>query len=150
MRIFNIHGSGVLTALFGCCMAGTMWNCCCLSASSVYTIQSFTSLQRHFIQSHIGRVCVFSCILPPAFLAEWPGSFTAVTRGWNGYWSKSQHRKLTLEKKILPLLPGLEPGTLRSWIRCSNHWAILAPHQTGQHYYNSYCSDCTELFFKLV
>ena len=32
---------------------------------------------------------------------------TAVTRGRNGYGSKSQHRKLTLEKKILPsLLPG--------------------------------------------
>ena len=28
----------------------------------------------------------------------------AVTRGWNGYRNKSQHRKLTLEKKILPPL----------------------------------------------
>ena len=27
---------------------------------------------------------------------------TAVTRGWNGYRIKSQHRKLTLEKKISP------------------------------------------------
>ena len=27
-RIFNIHRSGVLTALFGCCMAGATWNCC--------------------------------------------------------------------------------------------------------------------------
>ena len=27
---------------------------------------------------------------------------TAVTQGWNGYQSKSHHRKLTLEKKILP------------------------------------------------
>ena len=34
---------------------------------------------------------------------------TAVTPGWNGYRKKSQHRKLTLEKKILPpLLPGLD------------------------------------------
>ena len=40
---------------------------------------------------------------------------TAVTRGWNGYRNKSQHRKLTLEKKILlQLLLGLEPGTFRS------------------------------------
>ena len=46
----------------------------------------------------------------------------AVTRGWNGYRNKSQHRKLTLEKKILPpLLRGLEPGTFRSGIRRSNH-----------------------------
>ena len=31
-------------------------------------------------------VCVLRCNLPPALLAEWPGSFTcnAVTRGWNG------------------------------------------------------------------
>ena len=27
---------------------------------------------------------------------------TAETQGWNGYRNKSQHRKLTLEKKILP------------------------------------------------
>ena len=27
---------------------------------------------------------------------------TAVTRGWNGYRNKSQHRESTLEKKIIP------------------------------------------------
>ena len=33
---------------------------------------------------------------------------TVVTRRWNGYRNKSQHKKLTLEKKILPpLLKGL-------------------------------------------
>ena len=53
---------------------------------------------------------------------------TAVTRGWNGYRNKSQHRKSTLEKKILPpLLQGFEPVTFRSWVRRSNHWAIPAP-----------------------
>ena len=47
---------------------------------------------------------------------------TAVTRGWNGYRNKSQHRKLTLEKKILPpLLRGIEPGTFLSRVRRSNH-----------------------------
>ena len=50
---------------------------------------------------------------------------TAVPRGWNWYRHKCQHRKLTMEKKILPpLLPGLEPATFRSRIRRSNHWAI--------------------------
>ena len=35
----------------------------------------------------------------------------AVTRRWNGYRNKSQHRKLTLEKKILPpLLQGHDDG----------------------------------------
>ena len=45
-----------------------------------------------------------------------------VTRGWNGYQNKSQHRKLTMEKKILPpLLQGFEPATFRSRVRRSNH-----------------------------
>ena len=40
---------------------------------------------------------------------------TAVTRGQNRYPNKSQHRKLTLNKKIPPpLLPGLEPAILQS------------------------------------
>ena len=38
---------------------------------------------------------------------------TAVTQGRNGYWNKSQHRMLTLEKKIYPLLlHGLKPMTV--------------------------------------
>ena len=50
---------------------------------------------------------------------------TAVTRGWNGYRNKSQHRKLTLEKKILPpLLQGFKPATFWSRVRRTNHWAI--------------------------
>ena len=40
---------------------------------------------------------------------------TVVTQGWNRYRDKSQHRKLTLENKILPLLlPGLKPATFQS------------------------------------
>ena len=49
---------------------------------------------------------MFSCNLPPALLQN-DGDLlhaTAVTLGWNGYRNKSQHRKLTLEKKILPPL----------------------------------------------
>ena len=53
---------------------------------------------------------------------------TAVTQGWNGYQNKSQHRKLTLEKKILlPLQQGFEPTTFRSRVWRSNHWATPAP-----------------------
>ena len=51
-----------------------------------------------------------------------------VTRGWNGYRNKSQHRKSTTEKKILPpFQQGFEPATFQSRVRCSNHWAIPAP-----------------------
>ena len=53
---------------------------------------------------------------------------TAVPLGWNGYWNKSQHRKLNMEKKILlPLRWGLKPKTFLSWVWRSNHWAITAP-----------------------
>ena len=60
---------------------------------------------------------LFGCNTPPALLAEWPGPFschcgyTGVERTPN----KSQHTKMTLEKKILPpLLPGFELATFRS------------------------------------
>ena len=47
---------------------------------------------------------------------------------WNRYRNKSQHRKSTLEKKILPpLQQGFEPATFQSRVRRSNHWAIPAP-----------------------
>ena len=47
---------------------------------------------------------------------------TAVTREWNGYRNKIQHRKSTLEKKILlPLLQGFDPSTFQSRVRHYNH-----------------------------
>ena len=53
---------------------------------------------------------------------------TAVTRGWNGYRNKSQHRKLTLEMKILlpSSTPALEPATSRVR-RSTGHWAAPLP-----------------------
>ena len=48
----------VVTALFACYVAGATWNCCHLGALSMDTIQQCTSLQCHFIWSHIHRVCV--------------------------------------------------------------------------------------------
>ena len=84
----------------------------------------------HFMQSHIRKV--HACLAVTCHLCFWQNDqgllcATAVTRGWNGYQNKSQHRKLTLEKKIIPpLLPGFEPATFRSRVRRSNHWAIPA------------------------
>ena len=43
---------------YGCYMAGATWNCCRLGARSLYTIQPCTSLQCHFIRSHIRKVCM--------------------------------------------------------------------------------------------
>ena len=87
----------------------------------------------HFMQSHIRKV--YACLAVTCHLPFWQNDrgllvlrATAVTWGWNGYRNKSQHRKLTLAKKILPpLQQGFEPATFRSWVQCSNHWAIPAP-----------------------
>ena len=85
-------------------MAGATWNCCRLGASSVYTIHTCTSLQCHFIRSHIGRVHVFLAVT--CHLHFWQNtSVCAVARGWNGSRNKSEHRTLALEQKILPPLP---------------------------------------------
>ena len=75
----------------------------------------------HFMQSHIRKV--YACLAVTCHLHFWRNDrgllrATAVTRGWNGHRNKSQHRKLTLEKKILPpLLQGFEPTTFRSRVR---------------------------------
>ena len=88
----------------------------------------------HFMQSHIRKV--YACLAVTCHLHFWLDDrdllrATAVARGWNGYRSRSQHRKLTLEKKIFPLLPqGFEPATFQSRVRRSNHWAIPAPAET--------------------
>ena len=76
-------------------------------------------------------VCTFRCNLPPALLAEWPGSFTCHCSNPDLEWTpnKSQHAKLTPEKKILPtLLPGFELATFWSRVRRSNQQAVPADH----------------------
>ena len=54
---------------------------------------------------------VYACLAVTCHLHFWQNDrdflrATVVTRGWNGYRNKSQHRKSTLEKKILPPSPG--------------------------------------------
>ena len=78
-----------------------------------------------FMQSYI--ICkVHACLSVTCHLHVWQNDrnllrATEVTRGWNGYRNKRRHRKLTLEKKILPpLLPGLEPANFRSRVRRFN------------------------------
>ena len=79
---------------------------------------------RHFMQSHIPKV--YACLPVTCHLHLWQNDrdllrATAVTRGWNGYRNKSQHRKLTLEKKIFPVLrQGFEPATFQSRVQRSN------------------------------
>ena len=90
-----------------------------------------TNAKARFNKIHIRKVYV--CLAVTCHLHFWQNDWdflraTVVTRGWNGYRNKSQHRKSTLEKKILlPFQQGFEPATFQSRVRCSNHWAIPAP-----------------------
>ena len=68
---------------------------------------------------------VYACLAVTCHLHFWQNDrdflrATVVTRGWNGYRNKSQHRKSTLEKKILPpFQQGFEPATFQSRVRRS-------------------------------
>ena len=60
------------------------------------------------MQSHICKV--YACLAVTCHLPFWQNDqdrlrATAVTRGWNGYRNRSQHRKLTLERKKIPAAP---------------------------------------------
>ena len=95
-----------------------------------------TNAEAQFNKIHIRKV--YECLAVTCHLHFWQNDrdflrATVVTRGWNGYRNKSQHRKSTLEKKILPLFQqGFEPATFQPWVRCSNHWAIPAPWKHDQ------------------
>ena len=113
-RHLGAHSVNTIQPCTGCYMAGATWNCCHLGASFVNIIQPSTSLQSLHSKPHMWGACVFSCNLPPALLAEWPGSSMGVE--W------IPNRKLTLEENVfLPLLRGFEPTTSEPWIRRSNH-----------------------------
>ena len=56
----------------------------------------------HFMQSHIRKV--YACLAVTCHLRFWQNDrgllrATAVTRGWNGYRNKSQHRKFQFSRR---------------------------------------------------
>ena len=124
----NIHWNGVLTVLARLVPHETA------AVSAHVLCTPYNHAPSHFMQSHIRKV--YACLAVTCHLHFWQNDLdllraTAVTQGWNGYWNKSQHRKSTLEKKILlPLLQGFEPATFQSRVRRSNHWAIPAPNMS--------------------
>ena len=75
----------------------------------------------------LGQGCMhmmIRCNLPPALLAEWPGSFTCHSSktGVERTSKKSRHTKLTLERKILwPLLPGFKLSMFWSRVQSSTN-----------------------------
>ena len=90
---------------------------------------------------HTYNTCVFLYNLQPGvqFGTENDRDLSragAVTRGWNGYRSKSA-QKVDPEKKknpvFPPLLPGIEPATFRRRVRrFTDHKAIPAPRPVYQ------------------
>ena len=67
--------------------------------------------------------------------------------------NKSQHRKLTLEKKNLsPLLQGFEPATFQSRVWHSNHWAIPLPKVLRGCFYvpRTNCHSFIRLFLRAM
>ena len=107
----NIHRSGVLTVL---AWLVPQESAARESQSRRILCTPYNHAPCHFMQSHIRKV--YACLAVSCHLHFWQNDrgllrATAVTRGWNGYRNKSQHRKLTLEKKILPpLQQGFEPA----------------------------------------
>ena len=96
-RFLNIHRSGVLTALAWLVPHETA------AVSAQVLCTPYNHAPCHFMQSHIHKV--YACLAVTCHLHFWQNDrdllrATAVTRGWNGYRNKSQHRKSTLEKKM--------------------------------------------------
>ena len=78
-------------------------------------------------------VFVFRCNLPPVLFVGWPRSFTCHcgNTGVERIPNKSQHTKLTSEKKILPpLLPGFELAIFRSRVRRATNKLSRLPSAT--------------------
>ena len=92
--------TNVVTAPFSCYMAGAMWNCCHLSASSVHTIQPCTSLQCHFIPNHLYRVRVCLAVIVTCHLQFWQNDqdglhATVVTQERNRHQNKSTESSMS-------------------------------------------------------
>ena len=97
--LLNIHCSGVFTPLPCCYMAGATWNCCrhvlCTlqNHAPVYSVILFEAI-------YVGCMCVSAGTRHLHFWQNGRGVLcvTAITRRWNGYRTRSKHRKFTLKK----------------------------------------------------
>ena len=96
----NIHRSGVLTAL---AWLVPQESAARESQSRRVLCTPYNHAPCHLMQSHIRKM--YACLAGTCHLCFWQNDrgllrATAVTRGWKGYRNKSQHRKLTQEKKF--------------------------------------------------
>ena len=119
-----------------------------------FLIGSHTMLeQRHSKPTPTSLGQRYACLRVTCHLHFWHDRgllrATVVTRGVERTPNKSQHTKLTPEKKILPpLLPGFELATFRSRVRRSNQQAISAPQHDYYKRFKAIASS-SRLFFPL-
>ena len=122
-RFLNIHRSGVLTELAWLVLHETA------AVSAQVLCTPYNHAPCHFMQSHIRKV--YACLAVTCHLHFWQNDrdllrATAVTWRWNGYRNKSQRRKSTLDKKILPpLQQGFEPAAFQSRVRLSPYFCSV-------------------------
>ena len=93
-----------------------------------------TNAEARFNKIHIRKV--YACLAVTCHLHFWQNDrdflrATAVARGWNGYRNKSQHRKSTLEKKILP---PFQQGTCGSFVKLIYHAQVLIAASSNLHW----------------
>ena len=98
---YREHCFSTVWLLHGSCHMKLLLSQCVLCMP--YTM----SLSGHFIQSH--RCRVHACLAETCHQHFWQNDWdllcaTVVLWWWNRYWNKSEHKKLTTEKKICPLL----------------------------------------------
>ena len=86
------------------------------------------SVHSHFVGSRVYVFPVITCHLHFWQNDRGISQATGVTQRWNGYWTKSQHRKPTqVKKNLLLFLPRIEPATL--WSRVWRSTTELYPQK---------------------
>ena len=109
--ILYIHRSGVLTALAWLVPHETA------AVSAQVLCTPYNHAPCHFMQSHIRKV--YACLAVTCHLHFWQNDrdllrATVVTRGWNGYRNKGQHRKSTLGEEKFSRLSSRDSNPLES------------------------------------
>ena len=101
----NIHGNRVVTALFGCCLAGAT---CRNAAVSAHVL--CTPFNHALVYSIISIKATYVCLAVTCHMHFWQNGrylvcATAVKQGWNGYRNKGQHSMLYPEEENSPAAP---------------------------------------------
>ena len=110
-------------------------NCCHLGAFRVHPDTTMHHVS-HFMQSHIRKV--YACLAVTCHLRFWQHArgllraTAAVTRGWNGYQNKSQHRKHTPSIAFRHLPPNSAIGFTVTATEGALFYLRAAVHRRGR------------------